>query len=305
MTTRPPAAGPPAAGPPAGEPAVGEPAVDDPPADGSGPVPVPPGSTSPALPAVVATTGRSLAEQVMVAVRRAARAGEMEPGRLYSVQQLASVLQVSRSPVREGLLRLGEAGLVRFHRNRGFEIVRPGPCEVAEILVVRTALEVPAARRVARLAGAHDLEGLRRQGHAVACAVRAGDADAAVEADQRLHRLLMRAAGNQQAARLVEQLWTATSILGAVAGPAAPPAAAPTAEPDAAAAERDGLAAEHDALVAALVARDEEAAALAVRAHLAATACRLVARALRGEGLVGTRAEQRAEELWNTAVRGW
>ncbi|MFC6257995.1 GntR family transcriptional regulator, partial [Kocuria oceani] len=107
---------------------------------------------TPTLPAVTATTQSSLAVQVMAAVRRAVMAGQMEPGRLYSVQQLASVMNVSRSPVREGLLRLGEAGLIRFHRNRGFEIVEVSPTDVAQILAVRTALEVPAARRAAGLA---------------------------------------------------------------------------------------------------------------------------------------------------------
>ncbi|MGW0201118.1 GntR family transcriptional regulator [Nonomuraea sp. NPDC003201] len=94
--------------------------------------------------------GRSLAEQVISEVRRAVHTGAMVPGRLYSVYQVAEQLNVSRSPVREAMLRLAEAGLVQVERNRGFRVVLPHPREIVEIFGVRLALELPAARRADR-----------------------------------------------------------------------------------------------------------------------------------------------------------
>ena len=67
----------------------------------------------------------SLAEAVALAVREGIAAGELVPDVTYSVYQLADLLGVSRSPVREGMLRLAEAGLVEIRRNRGFRVLPP------------------------------------------------------------------------------------------------------------------------------------------------------------------------------------
>jgi DNA-binding GntR family transcriptional regulator len=75
----------------------------------------------------------SLTEQIMASVREAIRLGELAPGELYSVYQIAELLKVSRTPAREALVRLAESGLVRFERNRGFRVRRRDPAEIAEI----------------------------------------------------------------------------------------------------------------------------------------------------------------------------
>lgn len=248
-------------------------------------------ATVPALPSVTASTDNSLAVQVMAAVRRAVTAGEMEPGRLYSVQQLASVMNVSRSPVREGLLRLGEAGLIRFHRNRGFEIVEVSPADVADIFAVRIALEVPAARRTARLASDEELGRVRSQWEALQAAAGTGDRVATTEADQGLHRLLLHLAGNRQAAQLVERLRTTTSFLGAVAATTQRPVS--------------DLAGEHDALVRAVLDRDEKEAGAAMRAHLAHTAGLLVAQALRARRTPEEQVGPLTQQAWDAAAAGY
>lgn len=91
----------------------------------------------------------SLTDQVADAVRAAVRSGDLTPGRLYSAYQMADLLGVSRSPVREALLRLAEAGMVALERNRGFRIAVPGAREIAEVFHLRLLLEVPAVERVA------------------------------------------------------------------------------------------------------------------------------------------------------------
>ena len=85
------------------------------------------------------------ADSVVDYVREAIQSRAMKPGEWYSVTQLAEEMGVSRSPVREGLLKLQEAGLVRFAKNRGFEIVETGASDVAEIFAIRLGLEPPAA----------------------------------------------------------------------------------------------------------------------------------------------------------------
>jgi DNA-binding GntR family transcriptional regulator len=59
-----------------------------------------------------------LTSQVAETIREAIRGGELAPGELYSVNQLAEQLGVSRTPVREALLGLVDAELLRTAANR-------------------------------------------------------------------------------------------------------------------------------------------------------------------------------------------
>ncbi len=56
---------------------------------------------------------------VLSSLRSAVVSGELLPGSLHSVQALAAELGVSRTPVREALIKMAEQGMVRFERNRG------------------------------------------------------------------------------------------------------------------------------------------------------------------------------------------
>ena len=60
-------------------------------------------------------------------------------------------------------MRLAEAGMVEFERNRGFRIVIPQPRDIAEVFHLRLLLEVPAARRVASRATPELVAALRAE----------------------------------------------------------------------------------------------------------------------------------------------
>ncbi|MHA7276475.1 GntR family transcriptional regulator [Arthrobacter sp. HLT1-21] len=157
----------------------------------------------------------SLTDRTIKAVREGIRNGTLVPGELYSVYRLADELGVSRSPVRDALLRLAETGMVAFERNRGFRVVLPGARELTEIIAVRLALEVPAAERAAVRATDADRSALHDQHSAMEAAVLAGDETAFMLHDQRLHGLLLDLAGNGHAARIIENLRDATRLVGA------------------------------------------------------------------------------------------
>ena len=88
-----------------------------------------------------------LTDWVVEHIRAALRTRAMVPGATYSGYQLAADLGISRSPVRDGLLRLAATGLIEFTPNRGFRIIQPTETDIAEIYALRIAIEVPAARR--------------------------------------------------------------------------------------------------------------------------------------------------------------
>ncbi len=146
----------------------------------------------------------SLADAVVAAVRGGVQSGELVPNTTYSVYQLAEVLGVSRSPVREALLKLSEAGLVEISRNRGFRVLLPTAHDIAEIFEIRAALEPPAARRVAEHGRPEDLARLSILLADLGLAADDGDERAFWAVDHALHDAILRGAGNGRSATIVE-----------------------------------------------------------------------------------------------------
>ncbi|MBU2663988.1 GntR family transcriptional regulator [Actinoplanes bogorensis] len=206
----------------------------------------------------------TLADAVAQAVRDGVAAGELVPDETYSVYQLADLLGVSRSPVREGLLRLAEAGLVEIRRNRGFRVLRPRAHDIEEIVEIRLALEPPAAFKASVSGTPEQHTHIRDALAAMASAVARADEAAFWPADRALHDLLLRTAGNVRAAAVITGLRSTTALLGP-----------PTTASGRTLAE---IYAEHEPIVTAVLARDGTAAESAMRSHLEATGRLLVAR---------------------------
>jgi DNA-binding GntR family transcriptional regulator len=207
----------------------------------------------------------SLADQAVAAIRAAVRDGTLQAGHLYSAYQVAGYLGVSRSPVREALMRLAEAGMVRFERNRGFRIVVPGAADIAEVFQLRLLLEVPAARRAAARPPAGLAAGLSAELEQMRAAARRPDERLFMQHDQRLHRLILEAAGNARLAALVDSLRDATRTLGASTAGRSRGLA--------------DIAAEHAPVIEGIAAGDPAAAGRAMSRHIARTGRLLVAQA--------------------------
>lgn len=76
-------------------------------------------------------------------------------------RSLAARLGVSRTPIREALVRLEHEGLVESVPRRGYFIVRKNKEELVEIITVWAALESMAARLIATVASAEEIASLR------------------------------------------------------------------------------------------------------------------------------------------------
>jgi DNA-binding GntR family transcriptional regulator len=213
----------------------------------------------------LAVPAASLADQVAASIRAAVRAGALQPGRLYSAYQMADDLGVSRSPVREALMRLAEAGMVEFERNRGFRIVIPRPRDIAEVFHLRLLLEVPAASRVAAQATPELVDALHAELREMSRAADEHDETLFMRHDQRLHDLILGTAGNARLLRLIDGLRDTTRYLGA-------------STVDRSRTLQD-IYAEHLPIVDAIVAADPAAAGRAMSAHVTHTGRLLVAQA--------------------------
>lgn len=211
-------------------------------------------------------TQPSLTERTIQAVRTAIRTGALAPGELYSVYQLAQDLGVSRSPVREALLRLEETGMVRFERNRGFRVLLPGPRELAEIFAVRLSLECPAARMAALKATDDQLAAVDVEREAMAAAAQTDDEPEFMLHDQRLHALILDCAGNTYARKIIDNIRDAIRLVGAS-----------TIEN-----HRSLMAVyeEHLPIIDALKRRDPDAAARAMERHVRSTGALLLRKSI-------------------------
>jgi DNA-binding GntR family transcriptional regulator len=103
----------------------------------------------------------SRGEYVYASLRAGILSGELQPGEPVPEEALAEYFEVSRTPVREALLRLQAEGLLETGGLRGGLLVTGVSLEEAlETYVVREALEGLVARLVATHASTAELEQL-------------------------------------------------------------------------------------------------------------------------------------------------
>lgn len=103
-----------------------------------------------------------LAEYAYSAIRNDILAGRFGPrGRLVQ-DELARRLGISRTPVREAMVRLEHEGLVTLVPRRGAVVNRITPQEVLDIYEVREELERLAVRLTARKGQRYDVHALRQ-----------------------------------------------------------------------------------------------------------------------------------------------
>ena len=157
----------------------------------------------PASAAPVRTT--LLRDTVHVRLRDAIVDGTLAPGEVVRDTELATWLGVSRTPVREALLRLGETGLVRAAPGRSTVVAEIDLAEVREAhAVVATMHRLAVAEAVARLTSA-DLRSMRAANARFAAAIDAQDTDAALAADDAFHAVAVEASGNRALATVLDQ----------------------------------------------------------------------------------------------------
>lgn len=135
-------------------------------------------------------------------------------GTPLSQNKLASHLGVSRTPVREALLRLERDGLVQRTVDMGFVVATITPEEVDEACDLLELLDTYVYLRAAKVLDAEALGDLARLASELVANAESGDTSAWRAADQRYHAMVMEAANNrfvatflQQTRRRVQRFW--------------------------------------------------------------------------------------------------
>lgn len=137
-----------------------------------------------------------LRDDVFRRLRDAIVDGTFRPGEQLRDGDLAEWLGVSRTPIREALLRLGTSGLVVAVPGRSTTVTEIDAKSARDARDVIAAMHAMVVRQMAGKLDEHDLQRMRDANRRFAEAVAAGDVDAALDADDELHRVPVVALGN-------------------------------------------------------------------------------------------------------------
>lgn len=200
-------------------------------------------------------------ERVHRELRRRIRELELKPGTQLHKNEIAEEFGVSRAPVSEAIALLAEEGLIDVFPQSGSFVSPIRDQDIRDALLIRTGLEVEAARRVAQAGDAALLARLDANLEAQEAAVRAKDMALLDDLDEAFHAILISAIDSPRAARLLD---SARALLDRPRFHALPEGERPRA-----------TVAEHRRIADAIRTGDPELAGAAMRVHIA-----MVARAI-------------------------
>jgi len=242
---------------------------------------------------LVTTRSDTLTQQVYRALRLAMFKGQLDPGRLYSENWTAQILDASRTPVREALRQLEFEGLVEIIPQRGFRLRILSAGEVREFYTLREMLESYVVTSLCETATDGSLDSsigslhriLERQRDCV------NDPPDFVAWDEEFHLAVAALANLPRAARMIASLRGILWLLGTrIIGNHE---------------RREAVLEEHSRIVEALLAHDCAASTAAMKAHIRETARLAMATPLGYERQVGSRRTDTAVD-WTapSTVRG-
>ena len=235
--------------------------------------------TTPVLPIL----HRKKAELVYEHLREQIVNGTYAPGQRMMLAEVAAGLGLSQMPVREALLRLQQDGLLESEPHKGMRVSAVSLADAAELFEVRGELEGLAASRAAASRDRALVADLISINMAFARALEDGpDYPSMGAANWAFHRRILKAAGNGQLARMLEDVWT-RSLRYRLGYQRIPGRALRT-------------IAEHEAIIAGLRSADPKAARQAAVAHIHQAGLELAETIRREEGTPGGEADGAASE---------
>ena len=136
--------------------------------------------------------------------------GTFGDGERLDEVQLSERFDVSRTPVREALLRLAQSGMVEQLPRRGVVVRQPGPIEMMEMFEVMAELEATAARFAASRMSDTAIQELNATNLKCSAAMEAKNTDDYYQVNELFHAIIYREAGNsfleQECLRLQRRL---------------------------------------------------------------------------------------------------
>ncbi|MEM7268784.1 MAG: GntR family transcriptional regulator [Pseudomonadota bacterium] len=150
---------------------------------------------------------RRLADEVYDELIEAIMRRDIGPDDTLVQEKLASEMQISRTPVREALMRMEQEGVLEVSTRGSFRLYRMNDQEVRELYQSRAAVEGQCARILAaRPDRAKDVAVLRKVVEDEE-AITQHTARAYFEANKTIHRAFIERAGNRFLLEMFDMIW--------------------------------------------------------------------------------------------------
>jgi DNA-binding GntR family transcriptional regulator len=196
----------------------------------------------------------STSDNVFRKLRSAILSGELRQGSLHSIYEFAEKYEVSRTPVREAVLRLADTGMVVIERNRGFRIRGLSVDDVRAVFEFRLVLETTSSSYAAQHASPSAIERLVENLMEMPRAIDAEDTESFTRLDREFHDEIIATMDNSRVRRELAGLRAATQAMGVTTMGRTP--------------RLREICSEHQPIVKAIAAGDSLAAARAMTKHL-------------------------------------
>ena len=149
----------------------------------------------------------SYTSKAYTTIKRNIMENNYPPGHQALEQELATELGMSRTPVREALIRLEREGLVELVSRRGMRVIPLSPRDMKEIYEVLTGLETLALSLMdGKVPTTVDMDPLEKSLDQMETAMTHDDLDACAEADARFHLTLLSLCNNRRLVNMAATL---------------------------------------------------------------------------------------------------
>jgi DNA-binding GntR family transcriptional regulator len=131
----------------------------------------------------------------------------LKPGQIILAQNLSNDLGISRTPIREALVRLTQEGLVEHAEGRKFRISEITLKNILEIYEIREALEIAAVRDISKKIRPEHIDTIETIMREMRNALEAQDFDKFFKLDLDFHSVFLEVHGNQTMIKVLERLY--------------------------------------------------------------------------------------------------
>ena len=146
-----------------------------------------------------------------VEVKRRILNNEYGAGITVSVQDVSRLLHMSRTPIRDALIRLEKEGLVELVPRQGFRVLPLSPNDMLEVYQILAGLEAMAIHVLTERGVLPEQAGrLMAAVATMESALAADDLDRWAEADANFHRTLIDLVNSGRLSQTVDQFWDQT-----------------------------------------------------------------------------------------------
>lgn len=149
---------------------------------------------------------RRLADEVYEQLVAAIMRREIGPEDWLVQEKLAAEMQISRTPVREALMRLEQEGVLEVSNRGSFRLYRMDDDEVRELYQSRAAVEGQCARILAARGDPADVTFLREVVHREEN-IQDRTARGYFDANRNIHRAFIERAGNRFLLEMFDMIW--------------------------------------------------------------------------------------------------